>query len=226
MQMKSAALGMMSAIGLLLGSLAVPGIAAQEYTKETTLPRSFQGARLGMTLSELTTAVPDAKKVSLNRRDAAQRTVVIPSKDHAIQRVEYRFYNDRLRELAIYYTYGEVPGGFERLRERLQETYGEPAVIDQTEYDSSPNTNIVSVKKTVWKDHATMSVLAQSHKMYQGRELYDLILTITDFDLQQRFEQEQEQRRRQEELKVPIPLPDSGIQNKQTAMSRMAATHM
>lgn len=224
MQMKSAALGMMSAIGLLLGNLAVPGIAAQEYTKETTLPRSFQGARLGMTLSELTTAVPDAKKVSLNRRDAAQRTVVIPSKDHAIQRVEYRFYNDRLRELAIYYTYGDVPGGFERLRERLQETYGEPAVGDQTEYDTGPN--IASVKKTVWKDHATMSVLTQFHKMHHGRELYDLILTITDFDLQQMFEQEQEQRRRQEELKVPIPLPDPGIQNKQTAMSRLAGTHM
>ena len=225
MQMKSATPGMMLAIGLLLGNLPMSSIAAQEYTKEeTTLPRSFQGARLGMTLSELTTAVPDAKKVSLNRRDPAQRTVVIPSKDHAIQRVEYRFYNDRLRELAIYYTYGEVPGGFERLRERLQETYGEPAIVDQTEYDTGPN--IASVKKTVWKDHATMSVLTQSHKMYNGRELYDLILTITDFDLQQMFEREQERRRRQAELKVPIPLPDPGIQNRQTAMSRLAGTHM
>ena len=224
MQMKSAALGMMLAIGLLLGNLASPAIAAQEYTKERMLPRSFQGVRLGMTLSELTTAVLDAKKVSLNRRDPAQHTVVIPSKDHAIQRVEYRFYNDRLRELAIYYTYGEVPGGFERLRERLQATYGEPAVADQTEYDTGPN--IVSVKKTVWKDQATMSVLTQSHKMYHGRERYDLSLTITDSDLQQMLEQEQEQRRRQEELKVPIPLPDLGVQNKQTAMSRRADTHM
>jgi hypothetical protein len=40
------------------------------------------------------------------------------------------------------------------------------------------------------------------------------------------YEQEQEQRRRQEELKVPIPLPDPGIQNKQTAMSGLAGTHM
>jgi hypothetical protein len=220
MHVKSAALRMMLTVGLLLGSLAEPGIAAQENTKETALPRSFQGARLGMTLSELVAVVPDAKKVSLNRHDQAQRTVVIPSKDRFIQRVEYRFYNDRLRELAIYYTYGEVPGGFKRLRQRLQEAYGKPAVVDQTDYDAGPN--IVSVKKTVWKDGATMSALAQSHKMYQGRELYDLILTITDLDLQHIFEQDQEHRRRQEELRLPIPLPESGIQSKQTATSPLA----
>ena len=147
--------------------------------------------------------------------------MVIPSKDHAIQRVEYRFYNDRLRELAIYYNSSEVPGGFERLRERLQKSYGEP-VVDQIEYDSGPH--IASVEKTVWKDHATMSVLTQTQKMFHGRELYDLILTITDFDLQQMFEQEQEQRRRQEELRVPIPLPDPEIQNRQTAMSHREGT--
>jgi hypothetical protein len=98
-------------------------------------------------------------------------------------------------------------------------------VKEHTEYDRGPN--IVSIKKTVWKDRATQSVLAQSHKMYDaGRESYDLILAMTDFDLQQMYEQEQEQRRRQEELKVPIPLPDPGIQNKQTAMSGLAGTHM
>ena len=224
MQLKSAVLRMMLIAGLLLGNLAAPGIAAQEDTKETALPRSFQGARLGMTLSELVTAVPDANRVSLNRREQAQHTVVIPSKDRFIQRVEYRFYNDRLRELAIYYTYGELPGGFKRLRQRLEETYGKPSVVDQTEYDAGPN--IVSVKKTVWKDRATMSVLAQSHKMYQGRELYDLILTMTDLELQHIFEQDQEHRRRQEELRIPIPLPDPGMQSKQTAMSRLEGAHM
>lgn len=163
-----------------------------------------------MTLSEFTTAVPDAKRVSLNRRDPAHRTVVMPSKDRFIQRVEYHFHHGRRRELAIYYTSGKVPGGFERLRARLQETYGEPAVMEQTE-EYSAGLNFVSIKKTVWKDRATQSVLAQSHKMYDdGRESYDLILTITDFDLQQMFEQEQRQRQHQEELKVPIPLPDPG----------------
>ncbi|UVT15978.1 MAG: hypothetical protein H8K04_19660 [Nitrospira sp.] len=71
-----------------------------------------------------------------------------------------------------------------------------------------------------------MSVLAQSHKLDQGREFYDLILTITDRELQQIFEQDQEQYRRQETLRVPIPLPTPGIQNKQMAMSRLERTHM
>ena len=62
MQMRYAVLGLMSAVGLLLGNPASPGIAAQEHPKETALPRSFQGARLGMTLSELTTAVPTQKE--------------------------------------------------------------------------------------------------------------------------------------------------------------------
>ena len=224
MKVKSFVLGTMLMMGLLLGNVATPSLAAQEDTSKPVLPRSFQGARLGMTLSELTAAVPDAKKVSLNRRDPTQRTVVMPSKDRFIQRVEYRLYHDRLRELAIYYTSDEVPGGFERLRARLRETYGEPAVKEHTEYDRGPN--IVSIKKTVWKDRATQSLLAQSHKMYAGRESYDLILTMTDLDLQQMYEQEQEQRRRQEELKVPIPLPDPGIQNKQTAMARLEGAHM
>ncbi|MDK2744194.1 MAG: hypothetical protein H8K03_11720 [Nitrospira sp.] len=224
MQVKSVALGMMLMVGLLLGNLAGPGLAAQGDTRETVLPRSFQGARLGMTLSELTRIVPDAKGVSLNRRDPAQRIIVLPSKDHAVQRVEYRFYNDRLRELAIHYNYDAVPGGFKELRQRLQEAYGEPAVAEQTDYDAGPN--IASVKKTVWKDGSTMSVLAQFHKLDQGREFYDLILTITDRELQQIFEQDQEQYRRQETLRVPIPLPTPGIQSKQMAMSRLERTHM
>jgi len=148
----------------------------------------------------------------------------MPSKDRFIQRVEYRFFHDRLRELAIYCTYGEVPGGFKRLRQRLQDAYGTPAVVDQTEYEAGPN--IVTVKKTIWKDRATMSVLAQSHKMYEGRELYELVLTMTDLDLQHIFDQDQEHRRRQEELRVPIPLPDTGIQSKQTAMSHLEGAHM
>ena len=223
MHVKSAALSMMAMMGL-LGTLAAPGMAAPEETKDTALPRSFQHARLGMTLSELVSVVPDAKKVSLNRHDPADRTVMIPSKERSIQRVEYRFYNDRLRELAIYYTYAEVPGGFTGLRQRLQETYGEPVVAEHTEYDPGPN--IASVKKTIWNDEATLSVLAQSHKLYQGQERYDLVLTITDRELQQMFEKDQEERRRQEALRIPIPLPGPGAHNKQTALSRIGNPSM
>jgi hypothetical protein len=71
-----------------------------------------------------------------------------------------------------------------------------------------------------------MSVLAQFLKLSQGQERYDLVLTITDRDLQQMFEKDQEQRRREETLRIPIPLPGSRIQNKQTAMSRVEGTPM
>jgi hypothetical protein len=217
MQVKPLALSMMLMIGLWFGNSGTVSFAAQEGPQNTGLPRSFQGAHLGMTLSELIHIVPDAKRVSLGQRDRTHRTVVTPSKDRYVQRVEYRFYNDRLRELAIHYTSGEVPGGFERLRARLQETYGEPDVADHTDYDIGPT--IASVKKTVWTDTATTSVLTQTLKVKQGRELYDLVLTITDRELQQMFEKDQEQYRRQEMLRVPIPLPGAGMHNKQTAIS-------
>lgn len=224
MRVKSIALGLMVMGGLSLGTWAGPGLAAQAAKKQTMLPRSFQSARLGMTLSELTRVVPDAKGVSLNRQNPAQRTIVIPSKDHAVQGVEYRFYNDRLRELSIHYNHDAVPGGFKELRQRLREAYGEPAVAEQTDYDVGPH--IVSVKKTVWKDDATMAVLAQAHKLDQGRELYDVSLTITDRELQQLFEKDQEESRRQEQLRVPIPLPAHGMQNKHMALSHVEGSHM
>jgi hypothetical protein len=217
MQVKPLALGMIVMIGLWFEHAGTLSVAAQEAPQSMVLPRSFQGARLGMTLSELVHVLPDAKRVSLDQRDRAHRTVVIPSKDRYIQRVEYRFYNDQLREVAIYYTAGEIPGGLERLRARLQETYGKPAIEDQTEYDIGPN--IASVKKTVWSDTATTSVLTQTLKVNQGRELYDLVVTITDHALQQLLEKDQDQYRRQELLRVPIPLPAAGMDNKQTAMS-------
>ncbi|HEU5406949.1 MAG TPA: hypothetical protein VFU48_04240, partial [Nitrospira sp.] len=115
MQVKSGALRMMLIIGLLLGTLAVPGIAAQDDTKEIALPRSFQGAHLGMTLSDLVAAVPDVNRVLPNRQDSGARTIAVRSKDRHVQRVEYRFYDNRLRELVIYYRNEEVPGGYQRL---------------------------------------------------------------------------------------------------------------
>lgn len=218
MQAKSAArmMGrMMLMAGLFLGSVAAPALAAQGDTKDVTLPRSFQGAQLGMTVSELGAMVPDVKRVSLDRRDPTQHTVVIPSKNPYLRRVEYRFYNDRLRELAIHYNYGEIPGGYKRLRQRLQEVYGKPAVADETDYDTG--LHIVSVKKTVWKDSATTASLIESRKIVDDKR--ELILTITDLNLHQAFEQDQEHRRRQRELSIPIPSFDQSVPNKQAAIS-------
>jgi hypothetical protein len=167
-------------VGLLVGAVAVPGIAAQDVAEEPALPREFQGASLGMPLSDFVAVVPDASRVSLARRDQTQRTVLVPSKDRYLRRIEYRFSDDQLRELAIHYNYSEVPGGYQRLLERLRESYGKPVGENLQEYDSGPD--VVLVKKTVWKDHATMASLTESHKMFDGRR--ELVLTITDLNLQ------------------------------------------
>lgn len=216
MQNKSGVLRIIFMVGLLLGSLAVPGIAAQDVAREAALPRAFQGASLGMPLSDFAAVVPEAKRVSLARRDQTQRTVVVPSKDRFLQRVEYRFSDDQLRELVIHYNPSEVPGGYQRLLERLRESYGKPIAENLQEYDSGPD--VVLVKKTVWKDHATMASLTESRKIFDDRR--ELILTITDRNLQQAFEEDQEHRRRQRELSIPVPTSDHVIQNRQAAMSR------
>ncbi len=219
MPVKLRALPMMLIVGLLLGPLAASGVAAQDDTKEVAVPRSFQGVRLGMTMSELGAVVPDVNRVAVTRRDQTQRTVVIPSKDRYLQRVEYRFYNDRLRELAIYYNPVEVPGGYPRLLERLKNAYGKPIVIDQRdEYGlgSKLASDVISAKKTIWKDRTTMASLAESRRVIDNRR--DLLLTITDLDLQRAFEEDQEHRRRQQELRIPIPVPDTSAQNKQVSV--------
>ena len=215
MQIKSRALRMMFIVGMLLGILTAPGGAAQETT-EAALPRSFQGARLGMALSDLVAIAPDANRVSLGRRDPFQRTVVVPSKDRYLRRIEYRFYNDHLRELAIHYHSNEVPGGYQRLLERLTEAYGKPIVLDEQE-------GYGLVRKTVWKDRATRSSLVESRKLIDDKR--ELILTITDLALQQAFEEDQEHRRRQRELSIPIPLPDHSIENRQAVVSQSDQLH-
>lgn len=216
MQVRAAVLCMMLMISLLLGILAVPGIAAQDDTKEVALPRSFQGVHLGMRLFDLVAAVPDVSRVLLNRQDSGARTIAVRSKDRHVQRVEYRFYDNRLRELVIYRN-EEVPGGYQRLRDRLREFYGKPLVEDQKEEGYEQGLAVMSVRKTIWKDRATMSSLAEMRNIVDDTR--KLILTITDLNLEQAFEEDQAQRRRQRELSIPIPLPDHSIQNRQEVIS-------
>lgn len=207
--------------GLLLGVLATPGIAAQDGTDETVLPREFQGARLGMSLSDFVAIVPEANRISRGGHDPMQQTVVVPSKDRYLQRMEYRFYKNRLRELVIYYKADKVPGGYERLLERLSESYGKFLGTDLRVEDGRGSYATV-VKKTSWKDRATMTSLIESHKITEDRG--ELMLTITDLDLQQAFEQDQEHRRRQGELSIPLPLPDQTIQKRQATILDHART--
>jgi hypothetical protein len=199
---------------LLLGNEIILGHAEQITAGAGTLPRSFQGARLGMSQYDLVTIAPELNRTALGANRPLHKTLIIPSKDRYLQRVEYRFHHGLLRELAIYYKRNRVPRGYEGLLSRLTETYGQPVEENVEEQDSSPD--VLSVRKTVWKDHATMSVLAESHKMRQGREAYDLVLTMTDLDLQQAYEQDQERGRRQQESRIPIPLSEQVTQKKRS----------
>lgn len=210
-------------VWLLLAEGVVLGRAEQIPTDAVTLPRSFQGARLGMSQYDLMAIAPEVGLTSRGAHSQLHKTLIVPAKDRHLRRIEYRFYHGALRELAIYYKRDRVPRGYEGLLARLKETYGQPVAENVEEYD--PRQDIFSVKKTVWKDHATTSVLAESRKMREGEEVYDLVLTMTDLDLQQAYEQDQERRRRQQELNIPIPLSEQQTQKNQTAVPRSDTAH-
>jgi len=201
---------------LVVSFLAAPGIAAESVPTDAALPRAFQGAQLGMTLSEFAAVVPEAKQVSLGGRDQAERTVVVSSKERPLQRIEYRFYDDRLREIVIHYHHGEVPGGYPGLLEKLRESYGKPMSQNLQEHYTKPEA--FSQKTTVWKDQTTTASLTETRKMNGDQR--ELTLAITDRNPQQASKEDQE--RRQQELSVPIPLPDHPMQNKQAAMRYLA----
>ncbi len=212
MKIKSRMLLAIVMLCIVVGFLAAPGLAADGVLTDATLPRAFQSAQLGMSLSEFAAVVPEAKQVSLGGRDQAEPIVIVPSKDRPLQRIEYRFSNDQLREFVIHYAYREVPGGYPGLLQKLRESYGKPNSQNLQEYYTKPEA--FSQKTTVWKDRATMASLMETRKMNGDKR--DLILTITDLSPQRTSEVDQELRK--QELNIPIPLPDHRIQNKQEAM--------
>lgn len=216
MQIKARTLLVIVMLCLVVGFLAAPGIAAEGVPTNVALPRAFQSAQLGMTLSAFTAVVPEAKRASLGGRDQTERTVVVPSKDRPLQRIEYRFYDDRLREIVIHYHHGEVPGGYPGLLEQLRESYGKPMSQNLQEHYTKPEA--FSKKTTVWKDQTTMASLTETRKMNGDQR--ELILAITDRNPQQAAREDQE--RRQQELSIPIPLPDHPAQNKQAAVPYLA----
>lgn len=218
MQVKPGVLVIMFLVGLLVGTMAGPGIADQDAEKKDALPRAFQSAQLGMTLSEFATVVPEAKRVSLGGRDQAERTVVVPSKDRPLQRIDYSFSNDQLREFVIHYDYAEVPGGYPGLLKKLRESYGKPLSQNLQEYYTKPEA--FSQKTTVWKDRATMVNLTETRKLNGDKR--ELVLTITDLSPQRTSEVDHEPRK--QEVTLPIPLPDNWIQNNKAAMPDVEGT--
>jgi hypothetical protein len=216
MEIKSRMLLVIVMLCMVGSFFAAPGLAAEYVPTDATLPRAFQGAQLGMTLSEFAAVVPQAKGVSLGERDQAKHTMVVQAKDQPLHRIEYRFSDDRLREVVIHYHHGEVPGGYPGLLEQLRASYGKPMSQNLQEYYTKPEA--FSEKKTIWKDHATMASLKETRKMNGDKR--ELSLAITDLTPQQ--DAKGDQPRRQPELGIPIPLPDRARQNEQASMQYLA----
>ncbi|HSE57735.1 MAG TPA: hypothetical protein VLA99_03455 [Nitrospiraceae bacterium] len=193
------------AILLFGGCWSTAGYAGEILAEsKRTLPRSFQGVRLGMPRHDLAAAASDIGRAAVEAGERGQRSFAVLPNDRHLRRIEYRFYRNALHEMAIHYNLERIPLGHEGLLARLKESYGEPVAERIEEFDPRPD--VFSVKKTVWKDERTLIALAEVRKVREGTESYDLVLTMTDRALQEAYEREQEERRRRQLLGVPIPL--------------------
>ena len=179
--------------------------ADQSGKEAVRLPRSFHGVRLGMTGHELSRVDSEVKRTSAGDARQASRTVVVATRqDPYIRRIEYRLFREALKDLVIYYKTDRIPRGYASLLDKMKMSYGEPVAQDISEYD--PRVNVFSLKKTLWKDDATVITLSEVGRLLHGEEVYDLVVTMTDLALQKAVQQEEEERRRKEEFAVPVPL--------------------
>lgn len=193
---------------LFLVGVTTEGVALSDEKSVTTpsakLPRTFEGARLGMAKHELNGTVLEGRRDS----GAVNHAVLtVRPKDPYVQRVQYRFHHGALREIAISYNTQRVPGGHQGLLSRLKDIYGDPIAENQDEYDLRPD--VLAVRKTVWEDEATKMVLTNSRRLQNGDEIQELVLAITDNALQRAYEAEQTQHYRKKIGRVPIPLSES-----------------
>jgi len=193
------------------------GMVSAESFSSKSLPREFHKARLGMAMEELVQLAPQAVKSGQDPGKPSERAVRVPSKDPYVQYSEYRFFDGRLYEQAIYYRRNRIPRGYPGLVDRLREVYGRPAREDVQEWD--PDADSLSSQKTVWKDASTRIALAELRKMREGREYYELVLTMTDLGLEEARERAADARIRAKAMQVPIPLPDGSSDHKYSASS-------
>jgi hypothetical protein len=189
-------------------------LASAETAIETTLPRGFQGARLGMSLEEITGIAPLTVK---RGQSDGERLVRVGSRDPHIDHIEYRFTQGRLYEEVIHYNRRRLPRGYSGLVDRLREIYGSPVSEDLVELN--PSSDILSSQKTVWEDEQTRIALAELQKWRNGRESYDLVLTMTDLTLERARRQAAEALRREQERRIPVPLPDGSSKGRMSARS-------
>ncbi|HJT22911.1 MAG TPA: hypothetical protein VJ746_20750 [Nitrospira sp.] len=189
-------------------------LASAEMAVDKTLPREFQGARLGMALEKITRIAPQAVKRGQSHGD---RLVHVGSNDPHIDHIEYRFAQGRLYEEAIHYNRRRLPRGYSGLVDRLREIYGRPVSEDVIELN--PSSDVLSSQKTVWEDHDTRIAVAELQKWRNGGEYYDLVLTMTDLTLERARQQAAEALRREEERRIPVPLPGGSSNERLSAGS-------
>jgi hypothetical protein len=186
-----------------LGRLSAAQV--QEGGRAFRLPRTFQQAQLGMAMEGITRHYPQARAARLADQELIH-SVVVKQKDPYIHHTEYRFYRGTLYEQSIYYKRDRVPHGYAGLVDRLRELYGKPVAEDFNDFDQSADA--IFSQKTVWKDDATRVSLAETCKLREGREYYELVLSMTDLALEEAWHQAERERVRQEESRVPVPLPE------------------
>lgn len=171
-----------------------------------TLPRTFLKARLGMAMEELIRVDPQLARTAQTSVGTQSRFVRVPSPDPHINHMEYRFFRGSLSEQSIYYKRHRVPRGYAGLVDRLRAIYGKAVAEDFIEFDPSPE--ILSTQKTIWNDGSTRITLAELRKMREGKEYYELVLTMTDLALERSWKEAEQARFQQHESRVPIPVPD------------------
>jgi hypothetical protein len=193
--------------GLLALCLSSDSQAAETATRG--LPRSFEGAELGMPQSTLM-----AQARGLGRFVSEGRSsLVVQPKDPHLAQIEYRFHRGALREIDVKYKSKRIPGGYEALVGRLKDVYGPPQQDNNEELDPRPD--VLSVRKTVWTNPSTQVTITETRRIQLGEEpCYDLVLRLTDRPLEQVYREDQVRRQRREVLRIPIPLPDEGQASK------------
>jgi hypothetical protein len=205
----------------LAGSVPLPDRAADQIEQsQVILPRAFQQVRLGMSVHDLARIHP--QEVTLQGRVPMPESLTQPSNDAFIKRLEYKFHNGALYELRLHYRPHRVKKHMDALLSHLKELYGRPLVDRTKEFDPA---TLRTEKQTVWNDGRTRIVLLEREKESELLGGIDeILLTLTDLQLEQRKEEASRHQQRQKITRIPVPLPD-GTRSKQTAHARTPGTN-
>jgi hypothetical protein len=192
-------------LGIVVGLLGLC-LSSDSQAAETAmrgLPRSFEGAQLGMPQSTLVAQARGIGRVVSKGRSA----LVIQPKDPHLAQIEYRFHRGAVRQIDVKYKSKRIPGGYEALVGRLKDIYGPPQQDGSEELDPRPD--VLSLRKTMWMNPSTEVVITETRRIQLGEEpSYDLVLSLTDRALEQAYREDQVRRQRREVSRIPIPLPD------------------